>query len=106
MRLLPRFSVAVLLVAALLATSARSADLPADWAYKRFTRPAVPNPTTAPPALSNPIDRFVVARLEAKGLKLAPEADRRTLIRRVYFDLIGLPPTPEDVEAFVADKSP
>ncbi len=54
----------------------------------------------------NPIDAFILARLETEGLKPAPEADRRTLIRRVTLDLTGLPPTPEEVEAFVKDKSP
>ena len=49
---------------------------------------------------------FVLAQLEAKGLQLSPEADRRTLIRRLHLDLIGLPPTPEEVEAFVNDTSP
>ena len=54
----------------------------------------------------NPIDRFVLANLEVKGLSPAPEADRRTLIRRLSLDLTGLPPEPADVEAFVADESP
>jgi len=54
----------------------------------------------------NPIDKFVFAKLQTEGLAPAPEADRRTLIRRAYFDLIGLPPSPEDVDRFIADKSP
>ncbi|MEZ6034495.1 MAG: DUF1549 and DUF1553 domain-containing protein [Planctomycetaceae bacterium] len=53
----------------------------------------------------NPIDQFVLQRLEAAVLEPAPAADRRTLIRRAYFDLLGLPPTPEQVNAFLADKA-
>ncbi len=56
--------------------------------------------------IRNPIDRFVLARLEAKGLTPAPEADRPTLARRLSLDLTGLPPSPESVDAFVKDKSP
>jgi hypothetical protein len=54
----------------------------------------------------NPIDTFVLARLEAEGIKPSPQADRYTLVRRVYLDLIGLPPTPEEADAFVRDDSP
>lgn len=54
----------------------------------------------------NPIDAFVLAQLEKNGLTPAPEADRRTLARRLSLDLIGLPPKPEDVEAFMNDKTP
>jgi hypothetical protein len=63
--------------------------------------PAVKNPAW----VRNPIDQFILAALDGKGLTPAPEADRRTLIRRVTFDIIGLPPTPEEIQAFLDDKS-
>jgi hypothetical protein len=75
------------------------------WSFVAPSRPALPNVRDAA-WCKNPIDRFIVARLEAEGLQPAPEADRRSLIRRVTFDLIGLPPAPADVEAFVIDSSP
>jgi hypothetical protein len=75
------------------------------WSFRPVVKPAPPKVKMAAWCRS-PIDRFILAGLEAKGLKPAPLADRRTLIRRVTFDLIGLPPTPEEVEAFVADTSP
>ena len=52
---------------------------------------------------NNDIDRFVLTKLEAKGLKPAPDAEGATLLRRLYFVLIGLPPTPEEIDAFVMD---
>lgn len=75
------------------------------WAFVPPTVPTMPqvkNKTWA----KSPLDVFVLAKLEAKGLKPAPAADRATLIRRATFDLIGLPPTPAEIDAFVADKSP
>jgi hypothetical protein len=66
----------------------------------------------APPAVAdtawpvNPIDRFILARLEAEGLRPAPAADRTTLVRRITFDLTGLPPTGPEIEAFLADDGP
>jgi hypothetical protein len=75
------------------------------WAFVPPRRPAVPKPQDALWG-SGAIDAFVLARLEAEKLKPSPEADRRTLIRRLSFDLLGLPPTPAEVDAFVADRSP
>jgi mono/diheme cytochrome c family protein len=75
------------------------------WAFqpvKKTQSPTVKNRDL----VKNSIDAFVLQRLEARGLQLSPTADKRTLIRRVTFDLIGLPPTPEEVEAFVNDRSP
>ena len=69
------------------------------WAY-------VPPVKAVTPPGKNPIDALVRQRLHTVGLKPAPPADRRTLARRLYFDLIGLPPKPEEVEAFVHDQSP
>ncbi len=69
------------------------------WAFQPIKRPA-------PPASGNPIDAFLLKSLRDKGLSFAPPADRATLIRRLSFDLIGLPPTPEEVQAFVKDASP
>jgi mono/diheme cytochrome c family protein len=75
------------------------------WAYVKPVRPDVPAVKDAGWP-RNPIDNFILAKLEAEGLKPSPEASKRTLIRRVYLDLIGLPPTPAEVDAFVADQSP
>jgi hypothetical protein len=74
------------------------------WAFIKPERPAVPL-VKDPGWVRNPIDAFVLSRLDAMGLTPAPEADRRTLARRVALDLTGLPPTPKEVETFVQDKS-
>jgi hypothetical protein len=75
------------------------------WSFKKLRRPAVPTLKPDQPA-ANPIDAFIFAKLKEKGLKPAPPADKVTLVRRAYFDLIGLPPTPEQVSRFVQDSSP
>ena len=75
------------------------------WAFIPPVRPALPD-AGLPASVSHPIDRFVRAGLKDAGLTPNPEADRHTLIRRVTLDLTGLPPTPEEVEAFVRDTSP
>jgi hypothetical protein len=74
------------------------------WAYVPVKRPAVPVVKDVA-WVHSPIDAFLLARLEEKGLTPAAPADRHALVRRVYFDLLGLPPTPEEVDAFVADQA-
>ncbi len=86
--------------------SLRLADRMDWWSFKRLSRPAVPKISDPKLNVQNPVDAFIVAKLQEKGLPQSKEADRRTLIRRVYFDLIGLPPKPEEIEAFLADKDP
>jgi hypothetical protein len=75
------------------------------WSFRKPQRPNIPRVANSG-WVRNPVDAFILARLEQKGLKPAPPADRRTLARRLYFDLIGLPPTPEQLESFLDDKSP
>ncbi len=75
------------------------------WAYVPPKSPELPL-VNAKQWVRNPIDAFVLARLEKEGLTPSPEADRATLLRRVTFDLTGLPPTPAELDSFLADKSP
>jgi hypothetical protein len=81
---------------------------PTLWSLKPVVRPDVPTvePGSGTLPIRNPIDAFIAARLEEAGLKPAPEADRRILIRRLHLDITGLPPSPEAVEAFAADEEP
>jgi mono/diheme cytochrome c family protein len=77
------------------------------WAYQPVKRHAIPEIRNPRSAIRNPIDAFLCAKLLEKGIsKRAPPADKRTLIRRVTFDLTGLPPAPADVEAFLEDDDP
>ncbi len=75
------------------------------WAFQPV-RPVQPPPVRDAGWCRTELDRFVLAALEARGLRPAPPADRRTLLRRVTFDLTGLPPAPEEVDAFLRDDSP
>ena len=70
------------------------------WSLKPLSRPQ------PPPGAANPIDGFIAKKLAENALQMSPEADWRTLCRRLYFDLIGLPPTPEEIDAFAADPDP
>jgi len=74
------------------------------WSYQPIK---VPDPPKVPAAnqVQSPIDAFLLAKLQEKGLTFAPPADRRTLLRRVYYDLVGLPPTWEEIRSFEQDSS-
>lgn len=77
------------------------------WSLKPLTKPELPNVDSKDSnRIRTPIDRFVLAKLKEKGLHLSPEADRRTLIRRLTYDLHGLPPTPEEIKTFINDPDP
>ena len=86
------------------ATRAKPADAAAHWAFQPVRDPQPP--ATKTPAGPNPIDAFVQAKLDAVNLAMAAPATREVLIRRAYYDLIGLPPTAAQVRAFAADPSP
>jgi len=79
---------------------AQGAEYQGHWAFAKPERP------TPPSTSAQPIDAFIAARLEKEGMKLSPEADKPTLLRRATLDLTGLPPTPPEVEAFLADPAP
>ncbi|GIW82481.1 MAG: hypothetical protein KatS3mg105_4288 [Gemmatales bacterium] len=81
------------------------------WAFRPPVKPVVPTASAnsdpvAWQRVRNPIDAFILRKLDEKGLSFSPEADRLTLLRRASFDLTGLPPTPKEVQAFLADKDP
>jgi hypothetical protein len=99
-----RAVIGILLVSAF-ARAAADEPSPAEshWAFRPVVRPQVPN--TKGPARTA-VDKFILAALEARGLSLSPQADRTTLIRRVSFDLTGLPPTIAEIDEYLADRSP
>ena len=76
---------------------------PSWWSLKKPRRPPLPELAEAP---SNPVDAFILAKLREKGLEPAPAADKATLLRRAYFDLVGLPPTPAQADRFLRNTSP
>lgn len=84
---------------------AEGATWQSHWAYEAPKRPALPT-VKEKNWPKNEIDQFILANLEKEGLKPSPEADKPTLIRRASLDLTGLPPTPEEIDSFLADKSP
>lgn len=75
------------------------------WSFRSVRKPTLPKVKNKA-WVKSPVDAFILSYLEKKGIKPAPPADRRTLLRRAYYDLIGLPPTAEETAAFLADKSP
>jgi hypothetical protein len=100
--------VAVIVPALLCLSASPSAAQPSragqkHWAFRPVVRPVPPKVRGSAP---NAVDCFLLAGLESKGLSFSPEADRLTLIRRATFDLIGLPPTPTEIDAFLADRAP
>src|SRR5688572_9012220 len=108
-RLNPFAAIGVLLTLAYLPATAAPgqsfADAKKHWAYQPIKSPAPPTVRNRD-RVQSPVDAFLLAKLEGKKISFAPPADKRTLMRRVYFDLIGLPPTLEDIQAFERDSSP
>ena len=109
-----RWSVTLMVAAGITIPLASLADTPAKdrftaqqrryWAFQKLARPAAPAVKQST-WVTNPIDAFILAKLEAKGIRPGPQADKITLLRRVSLDLTGLMPTPEEVDAFLDDKS-
>src|SRR5439155_25343470 len=75
------------------------------WSFRPVKRPPVPLVQNPKSKIQNPIDAFILARLQKDGLAPNPPATKTALIRRAYYDLIGLPPTPEEVQGFLSDRS-
>src|SRR6266851_992667 len=104
----PRLAVSCLAVAvSLIPGTARSADGDSWWSLRPLAKPTPPVDGAGQGGwCRTPIDQFILAKLREKRLAPSPEADKRTLLRRVTYDLTGLPPTPEEIDAFLKDDSP
>ena len=85
--------------------TAAKVDKKAHWAFQPVSKPTPPSVKNASWG-TNAIDKFILAKLEEKSMIAAPQADKETLLRRVYYDLTGLPPTPKQIDDFVRDQSP
>ncbi len=83
----------------------QGAEYEPHWAYTKLVRPPLPKVQGQKSKIKSPIDHFILASLDARGIKPSPEADKRMLLRRLSLDLIGLPPTPEEMDAFLRDRS-
>lgn len=83
----------------------QGAEFESHWAFKTPVRPALPAVSNEQ-WVRNEVDRFVLAKLDREKLAPSPEAEKATLLRRLHFDLTGLPPSPKDIDSFLADKSP
>src|SRR5580698_6557054 len=106
MRALQRVLTTGLLFASAIAAARAGDSNPRNhWSFRPLVRPAVPR-LERPTAIASPVDAFVLKSLEQKRLSLNPQADRATLLRRLSFDLTGLPPKPDEVARFIADPAP
>ena len=107
MRIVPLLCLSLILAIVGVASAANDYPIPEakknHWAWKGPVRPALPTVKNQS-WIQNPIDQFILAKLEAVGLQPAPVATREQLIRRVTFDLIGLPPTPSEIDAFLEES--
>src|SRR5205823_1512666 len=95
-----------LAISALAPTAENDPRAKSHWAFQPIANPRIPPTQALQSEDGNTIDAFLVAQLEAKGLTLSPPADKRTILRRAYYDLIGLPPTFAEVQDFERDQSP
>jgi len=104
-RRLARLSAPLLLALAIRASS-QTPPAATWWSLRSLTAPPFPQIENRKSKIENPIDAFLLAKLASKHLFPSPPADRRTLIRRIYYDLIGLPPSPAEIDSFIGDRSP